>query len=250
MTGIVFTATNKMDGTVFLGLSKNNLNQVLETYESTSKQDSYSTFLEVIRVYGVDAYVWEIIDHATTRKELNLKRKEHLIRLWKLGVPLYNYSAVVNKEIAQFNTDGKFMKLFRSAKHAQETLGIPHATIAKTCRGTTKIANNFVFLYAEDFENEQEMKDEVKKRVTHIRKSVGMKKVCQYNLEGKRIASFDSAKKAHLATGIPQQSIKSCCIGKSKTAYNFVFVYPELFESKKEMRTDVLRRLAPRKRTK
>lgn len=52
-----------------------------------------------------------------------------------------------------------------------------------------------------------------------------MKKIGQYNLEGKLIKVYSSLTKASFENGFELASISRCCNNKQKTAYNFIWKY-------------------------
>ena len=52
-----------------------------------------------------------------------------------------------------------------------------------------------------------------------------MKKIGQYNLEGKLIKVYSSLTKASFENGFELASISRCCNNKQKTAYDFIWKY-------------------------
>lgn len=47
--------------------------------------------------------------------------------------------------------------------------------------------------------------------------------VVQYTLDGKFVAEYESSHEAMRQTGFKQTNISSCCVGKLKTAYGFIW---------------------------
>ncbi len=56
---------------------------------------------------------------------------------------------------------------------------------------------------------------------------VNGKPVAQFGKNGVRIATFPSAREAAKAMGVKPESIRNCCLGKSRTSASFVWVYVE-----------------------
>lgn len=69
---IIYKATNKINGKVYIGQSHKSLEERMRRHKNDStRQDSY--FYRAIRKYGWENFSWEIIDTAKTDEELNQK---------------------------------------------------------------------------------------------------------------------------------------------------------------------------------
>jgi len=74
MYGIIYTATCIANGKVYVGQTTRILEKRLKEHfklarSSTAKYKSY--FCKALSKYGKDSFVWEVIDKADSRKELN-----------------------------------------------------------------------------------------------------------------------------------------------------------------------------------
>jgi group I intron endonuclease len=74
---IIYKATNKINGKIYIGLTKNDLKERIRTHKCAAKFDD-TYFHKAILKYGIDGFVWEIIDTAKTLKELSLKEQYYI----------------------------------------------------------------------------------------------------------------------------------------------------------------------------
>lgn len=75
---IIYKATNKANGKVYIGQSSHSLEwRVRKHKQDSQKEDTY--FYRAIRKYGFDNFEWEVIDNtATTHEELNELEKFYI----------------------------------------------------------------------------------------------------------------------------------------------------------------------------
>lgn len=68
---------------------------------------------------------------------------------------------------------------------------------------------------------------ELRENLINKFKTIRYKRVVQYTLEGEELNRFDSAPHAERFLGIMKKSgnIRLCCMGNTKTAYNFIWKY-------------------------
>ncbi len=72
MYGIIYRASNKANGKVYIGQTTLSLRKRMQTHMSAQKaRDTY--FKSSLKKYGIDGFVWEEIDSADTQEELNRK---------------------------------------------------------------------------------------------------------------------------------------------------------------------------------
>jgi len=70
---IIYKSTNKITGKVYIGQTTKNLEKRIKGHVNESKKDKNRPFLSSINKYGVDNFVFEIIDFADNLNELNDK---------------------------------------------------------------------------------------------------------------------------------------------------------------------------------
>jgi len=67
---IIYKVTNKLNSKIYIGYTTKSLEERRRTHILGSKYHTYfSLFYSAIRKYGIDNFIWEIIDEATTIKE-------------------------------------------------------------------------------------------------------------------------------------------------------------------------------------
>lgn len=98
---IVYKATNKINNKVYIGITTKTLEHRMKIHLRDSKnKDTY--FYRAIRKYGFDNFTWEIIDTASTVKELEEKEKYY--------ISIYN--SFDNKELG-YNTQSGGHNLYK-----------------------------------------------------------------------------------------------------------------------------------------
>lgn len=75
INGIIYKATNKVNGKVYIGQTVKTLEARIIGHLSSSRSGKYPSnyFFRAMNKYGEDAFQWEEIDHADTPEELNEK---------------------------------------------------------------------------------------------------------------------------------------------------------------------------------
>jgi group I intron endonuclease len=69
---IVYKATNKVNGKIYIGITSQTLQSRKWKHFLDARLKVYnSKFHRAIRKYGEDGFLWEVIDHANTMEELN-----------------------------------------------------------------------------------------------------------------------------------------------------------------------------------
>ena len=63
------------------------------------------------------------------------------------GARLRKISAAHEKKVCQYDKDGNFIRIYNSIKEASEVLNICGDSISKCCRGISKTAGGFVWVY-------------------------------------------------------------------------------------------------------
>lgn len=125
---------------------------------------------------------------------------------------------VTNKKlipILQFSLDGVFLKEWKSAREADESLNISYKCISGVCRGHRKTTGGFIW----KFKDENRI---IKPKYVDIRYIVN-----QYNLNNEFIQEFISSSEASRITKISRSHINAVCLGKRKSAGGFIWKYKD-----------------------
>lgn len=94
---IVYKATNKINGKVYIGITTHSLEHRKKIHIRDSKRiDTY--FYRAIRKYGKDNFTWEVIDRAESKEELS-ELEKYYIKL---------YDSFDNKEKGYNTTSGGY----------------------------------------------------------------------------------------------------------------------------------------------
>lgn len=78
--GIIYKATNKINGKYYIGKTIQTLEQRKNKHKSKAKNDLNIYFYNAINKYGFDNFDWEVIDTALTLEELSNKEIYHIER--------------------------------------------------------------------------------------------------------------------------------------------------------------------------
>jgi len=76
MYGVIYKATNKINGNIYIGQTIQNLSTRISGHISSAiVGNSDLHFHRAIRKYGKDNFVWDVIDEADTKEELNMMER-------------------------------------------------------------------------------------------------------------------------------------------------------------------------------
>ena len=71
---IIYRATNTSNGKIYIGQTVESLKKRIGRHLYESREGGLSTpFYRALRLYGREAFTWEIVDEAASRKELSEK---------------------------------------------------------------------------------------------------------------------------------------------------------------------------------
>lgn len=112
-----------------------------------------------------------------------------------------------NKQVTQYNIQGKKVKTYPSIAIASKITGISHSHISSRARGNEYSAGGFIWRFGKDPQIDiKPMLDAIAKRRRENKKAFG-KKVTQYKLNGRRVATYPTINDAAKATGIKHTEI-------------------------------------------
>lgn len=121
--------------------------------------------------------------------------------------------------VDQYSMDGKFIKSYFSVTEAAESVGKSEkyiSNIRSVCKGKTFNAYGYVWRY----------KGEPYDKYPSKRIYTNNRPVDQYTRDGVFVTSYDSAKNAGISLGKDYYApITTCCKGKIKTAFDYVWRY-------------------------
>ena len=92
MYGIIYKATNKLNGKVYVGQTTFKLeDRIKEHIKSAKRRERKYYFHKAIRKYGEDNFIWEVIAECNSKEELN-KTEIEMIRKYNAFGTGYNLS--------------------------------------------------------------------------------------------------------------------------------------------------------------
>ena len=218
-----------------------------------ARNNSGYAFHNAIRKYGEEHFLWRIIDKAYSEEELNSKEVfwiEHhkSFRDYGLGYNLTRggdggaLSEETKRKISIAN--GGKNSAWYGKNHTEETkLKISKGQIGKrySDEAKKKISDsrkNYIGENHPMFGKKHSESTREKMRESHADFKGGnhpkAKPVIQLSLDGEFIAEFPSSIEGAESLGKSSgKNINSCCRGKSKTAYGFIWKFKEDYNSGK-----------------
>ena len=133
-----------------------------------------------------------------------------------------NKSKISNK-VDQYTLDGVYIKTFKSAKAAADSLNKRNPGIIECCKGLRDSAFGFKWKYSDNksFRTSNRLqKPKVVVKGFHV-----ATKVNQYDLNMNLIKSFNSAREAARELAFSEASISKCCRHERKTYKKFIWEY-------------------------
>ena len=118
------------------------------------------------------------------------------------------------RKIVQYDLNGKYINTYSCMTEAAEKTNSQISRITDCARGNRISSNGFIWLYEDDEDRDIKLKEKVENKKHPVSMCGGAnhqaKKIEQYSLDGKYIATFPSAQTAADETGINYSAIKSC----------------------------------------
>lgn len=240
MYGIIYKATNKVNGKVYIGQTKNTLQIRKKSHidSAFSKLSKKFPFQYAIRKYGREGFHWEEIDRASTKDELNEKEINWIKDYGACGTKGYNvslggaFSGNQYKPVLVYTIEGVLLKKVDSATFLANELNCLPGDVGKACKGTPNNFKGYIVFYERDWSDEA-LKKELAKRVQKEKnrnRHSGKRKIVAFKPNGKRM-DFDSLYQASLAFGSSRKSIRDVCDGKTFSVKKHIFFYHDSIPS-------------------
>lgn len=166
-------------------------------------------------------YIWLYDNNIEDR--LKLLHKVHDLHL-----------SSITRSVAQYTMEGKLIKIYPTITEAAKIINnklnknllTVRRCISASCENNQSSAYNYIWLYKEA-SIEERLKSIKNNKYNKI---IGKqsKVVSQYTLDGKLVAKYNTLVDACKALGLDKRKaslITTCCYGKNKTAYGFIWKY-------------------------
>lgn len=118
---------------------------------------------------------------------------------------------LLSKPVYQRKLDGTFIKKWNSVREISRETQYSRSNITQCCKCKTYQAYGFLWSFDESYIAKQKEREH--------------KTVYQYDLDGNLIKRWESLIKIEEKLGYYQTNISHCCIGKSPSAYGYIWSY-------------------------
>lgn len=125
------------------------------------------------------------------------------------------------REIIQFQLDGKFLRTFPSIRNASEVTGILESALVKCLSGKTSKSFGSVWKYRSEFGAKLPSIIDVQLKISGGHHNI--KPIAQYDLDGKLIRIFNTIAEAAKNLNVDVSNVKRCARGKSNQIKGFIF---------------------------
>lgn len=119
--------------------------------------------------------------------------------------------------VRQYSMDGELIAEYSGIRVAARALGLHSESITKCCKGKVKTCGGYIWRYAD----EELLEGHLQWCKTDYRG--GKQTVYQYSKDEVFVAKYDSITSASIVTNISISNIRSCLIGKTKSAGGFIW---------------------------
>lgn len=232
---IVYKTTNKINNKIYIGVHRTNVD-VEDNYigcglynfvKPTFKFKRYK-FHKAVKKYGASNFIRETLFEyedtesgklAAYKKEAELVNKDFLKRKDVYNMVLGGKvpSSALEREVAQYDLNGKFIQSFYSITHASQSTGISHSGIQSACKGDIKYCKEYQWRYFNG--NTDNIDSVIKEKVIY-----------QFDLQGNYIGYYKSFAEASEKTGICKSSINDACLKKIRSSHGYYWSYEKHFE--------------------
>lgn len=212
MCNIIYKATNTLTNEIYIGVTTKSIEERKLDHIQKSDKKVGSYFQEAILTYGIESFIWEQIDTASSNDELAKKEVEYILQYNTLENG-YNEDrgGGIKKTVYQFDfKTGKLINSYESLSQAAITVGAVKQNISDVCLELYNTCKGYAWSYDKDY-----------KLFSDKRK----KEVVQFDLDKNFIAKFESLTEASRATKASKTCIARCCRGERTSTHGFVFEY-------------------------
>lgn len=211
---IIYKAINSKNNKVYIGLTTQSLDKRI-TEHTYSKDSSY--FHRAITKYGIDNFLWEVIDESATTLDELKKKEQYYIKFynshstkngynmtwggdttWELG------SAAKRKLVSLFDLDGNYIKTYSSLTSGANDVDIPLNRVSYSAVNGHP-TNNMRWQFGDSTEYMHSLR---------TRGNI----VYQFDTNGKIIGEYENANVASECTGICALTIRNVLRGDTNSA--------------------------------
>lgn len=209
---IIYKAQNTFTGETYIGATTKSLEERKIDHLQKANKNVGSYFQEAIQTYGIESFIWEQIDTASSNDEL-AKKEVKYIQEYNALQNGYNEDrgGGIKKTIYQFDCKtGELIDSYESLSQASCAVNAVKQNISDVCLGLHNTCKGYSWSYDKDY-----------KAFTDKRK----KEVIQFDLNKTFIAKYESLTEASRVTNASKTCIARCCRGERTSTHGFIFKY-------------------------
>lgn len=234
------------NGKRYIGITRQSVEKRWKNGKGYSRKEN-TYFYKAILKYGWNNIQHQILFEGLTKKEAEDKEIE-LISFYKssdresgynimnggncsesmpdeirqkLRESHFGSKSVAAKSLYQCDLSGNIIKKWNCTMDVQRELGYTNALISRCCKGKRPTAYGYKWSYISDYN---------KNSLCNNYNPLPTKKILQYTKNGNYLKEYESSLLAEVGNCLPKnarQAIRTCCNGKLKTAYGYIWKYAE-----------------------
>lgn len=216
----IYLITNKINGKKYVGQSTDILYRWGQHISYINKLRHKSLLKSAFQHYGIDNFNFEIIEICSP-EELDDKEKYYINKYntYYLAKNSNGYNMTLGgngqngygKSVKQYDLDGNFIRIYNTIIEAALDTGVKDSSIVNCCAKRRNCCGGYMWCYADE-----EIVQPCKRRG---------KRVCQYDLQGNYIRTFNSAAEAGRCVNRERMQISQCCRSKKGSVAKFQWRY-------------------------
>ncbi len=176
MYGIIYKATNTLNNKVYIGQTTQDLNSRISSHKHRAKYelDIHTHFINALRKYGFENFIWEIIDQAENQNELDDKEK-YWIQYYDSINTGYNIqeggSSMKSEQFlatcgcrpfVAYRTNGEYLGKFHSQKEFSRLYNIADTHVSDLVNNKLNSCNGYIIILESEF-SDQLLQEKIKK---------------------------------------------------------------------------------------
>ena len=231
--GIIYKVTNQENGKIYIGQTIQTLNERKNKHYYKARQEEYTThFINALRKYPEEVFIWEIIDEAETQEALDEKEK-YWIAYYNSVEEGYNTKdggqaiVVTDKFLKQcgsypfyaFDLKGNKLGEFLNQREFSRQYGVGKGDIYRMLHNQAHYCNGVICIDKETF-TEERLRECVKQAQIKATPFIAR------NIEtGEVFGPFTNKTECKKALGLKSNHISEVLEKKRKTQEGYTFVY-------------------------
>lgn len=233
MYGIIYKVTNKVNNKIYIGQTTTSLKERMyhHVYRAEKELDiTHTHFINALRKYGKDSFIWEEIDYAENQQELNNK-EIYWIKYYNTINEGYNIQAggqnfdtdkfaetCGSKPFYAYKTNGEFVGEFINRKAFGRKYGVADTHIADVLNHKYNSCNGYIFINKDEF-TENLLKEKLSK-VKQFRPFIAI------NIKTfEQFGPYNSIKECRESLNLKNNHIGEVLSGKRKSQDNYIFKF-------------------------